>query len=153
MSKSGFVIVPLVLVVLAGLLITGGWAIHRIGWTEGYAVGTGVAAGEASAVPYAPTGLSYIGLFLTAGLAFVVLMGLASKLIGLWAFRTFAGPWMMAPRRPVGAAGPNGERWAAHWHTPHRHMPPWCWGWEQAAEEKSGDAAPGTKQAGSDKPS
>jgi flagellar biosynthesis protein FliQ len=150
MSKSTLVLVPLLLVVVAGLLITGGWAIHRIGWTEGYAVGAGVAAGEASPVPYAPTGLSYIGLFLTAGLAFVVLMAFVSKLMGLWAFRTFAGPWMLAHKRPVGPSGPNGERWAAHWHRYPRHAPPWWWGWEQPGEEQSGDAVPGTKGAGSE---
>jgi flagellar biosynthesis protein FliQ len=152
MSKSTLALVPLLLVVLAGLLITGGWAVHRIGWTEGYAVGRGVAAGEVNSVPYAPTGLSYVGLFLTAGLALVVLMALVSKLIGLWAFRTFAGPWMMAHRRAVGPSGPNGERWTAHWRTPHRHVPPWCWDWEQATEEKRGEAGPGTEQTGAEKP-
>ena len=151
MSKSSFVLVPLLLVVGAGLLITGGWAIHRIGWTEGYAVGVGVAAGAVSPVPYAPTGLSYVGLFLTAGLAFVVLMALVSKLIGLWAFKTVAGPWMMAHRPPVGPGGPNGERWAKHWHRPYRHVPPWWGDWQQAGEEKSGDAQPGTEGAGSEK--
>ena len=149
MSKSGFVIVPLVLAVVAGLLITGGWAVHRIGWTEGYSLGTGVAAGEASAVLYAPTGLSYIGMFLTAGLALLVLMAFVSKLVGLWAFKTFAAPWMLAHRRAAGPAGPNAERWAAHWHTPHGHMPPWCWGWEPATDEKSSDGTPGTKQTDS----
>jgi hypothetical protein len=151
MSRSSFVLVPLLLVVVAGLLITGGWAIHRIGWTEGYAVGRGVAAGEVSSVPYAPTGLSYVGLFLTAGLAFLVLMAFMSKLIGLWAFKTVAGPWIMAHGPVDGPVGPDGERWARYWHRPHRHMPPWWWGWEQAAEEKSGETGPSTEGAGSEK--
>lgn len=148
MSKSSLVLLPLMLVVVAGLLITGGWAIHRIGWTEGYAVGTGVAAGQMSSVPYAPTGLSYVGLFLTAGLAFLVLMAFMSKLIGLWAFRTFAGPWMTAHRPAVGPSGPNGERWAKDWHRFHRHVPPWWWGWEQPESVKD-EASGSSDSAGS----
>jgi hypothetical protein len=150
MSKSSLVLLPLVLVLVAGLLITGGWAIHRIGWTEGYTVGTGVAAGQVSSVPYAPTGLSYIGLFLTAGLAFVVLMAFMSKLIGLWAFKTVAGPWMMAHGPLRGPVGPNGERWATHWHRPHRHAPPWWCGWEQPGEkqpESAKDEASGSSDS------
>jgi len=151
MSKSSLVMVPLVLVVVAGLLITGGWAVHRIGWSEGYAAGIGRAAGGVGSVPYAPTGLSYAGLFLTAGLAFLMLMGLLSKLVGLWAFRTFGAPLMMAHRRAAGPVRPNGERWAAHWHTPHRHVPPWCWGWGETGEAPptgdKGEASGGANSA------
>jgi hypothetical protein len=139
MSKNGLILVPLVLVVVAGLLIAGGWAIHRIGWTEGYAVGIGRAAGEVSLVPYTPTGLSYLALFLTAGLAFLMLMGLITKLIGLWVFKAFASPWMLAHRAPVGTGGRNGERWPEHGYGRHRHVPPWCWGWEESAGKPPAD--------------
>lgn len=153
MLKTRLLLVPLSFLVVIGLLIGGGWAIHRIGWTEGYAVGMGAAAGEVTAVPYAPTGFSYLGLFLTAGLAFLVLMALVGKLLGLLAFRTVAGPWMMAHRPPRGPMGPNGERWASYWHKHPHHMPPWCWSGEQAAEQKSADTGPGMDGASSEKPS
>jgi hypothetical protein len=139
MSKTYFVLVPLTMVILFGLLMGGGWAIHRIGWAEGYTAGTSVAAGEASIVPYAPIGLSRVVLFLTAGLAFLVFVAFVGKLLSLWAFKTVAGPWMMAggpSRQPV---GPNGEQWTRRWHRHPHHVPPWCWGWEQAPDETRGD--------------
>jgi hypothetical protein len=139
MSKSSLFLVPLVLMVVVALLIAGGWAIHRVGWTEGYSVGMERSVGEASSVPYTPTGLSYLALFLTAGLSFLMLMGLISKLIGLWAVKSLAGPWMMAHRAPVGGGARNGERWAEHWYGRHRHVPPWCWGWEESAGRPSVD--------------
>jgi hypothetical protein len=140
MSSTRLVLVPLILVILIGLLMGGGWAVHRIGWTEGYAAGAGAAAGEVTAVPYVPSGLSRVALFLTAGLAFLVFIGFVGKLLRLWAFGTIVGPWMKAggPWRHA-PVGPNGERWASHWRHFHGHVPPWWWGWEQpAAEEREG---------------
>jgi hypothetical protein len=138
MSSTRFVLVPLILVILIGLLIGGGWAVHRIGWTEGYAAGAAAAAGEVTIVPYAPGGLSRVALFLTAGLAFLVFVGFVGMLLRLWAFKAVAGPWMMAggPWRKA-SVGPNGERWASHWRHFHRHAPPpwWC-GWEQPSGEE-----------------
>jgi hypothetical protein len=140
MSKSSLVFVPLVLVIMVGLLIMGGWAIHRIGWTEGYAVGAALAAGEANPVPYAPTGLSYVGLFLTAGLAFLILVAFTGKLLSLWAFRGIAGSWMRA-HAPMGSrVAPHGEDWAAHWHRYHRHVPPWWY------KGQPGDTSPEGEQ-------
>ena len=153
MLKTRLLLVPLSLLVVIGLLIGGSWAIHRIGWTEGYAVGMGAAAGKVTAVPYAPTGLSYLGLFLTAGLAFLLLVTVTGKLLGLLAFKTVAGPWMRAHSPLRGPMGPNGERWAKHWHGHPHHVPPWCWGGEPPAEEKSGETGQSTDGAGSGKAS
>jgi hypothetical protein len=138
MSKTRFLLVPLIMVILIGLLIGGGWTIHRIGWSEGYAA----AAGEVSVVPYAPTGLSRVALFLTAGLAGLVFVAFVGMLLRLWAFKTFAGPWMLAggPWRHA-PVGPNGEHWASHWRHFHRHAPPW-WCWEEPEEgEREGQEA------------
>jgi hypothetical protein len=136
MSKTRFLLLPLVMLVIIGLLIGGGWAIHRLGWTEGYAVGTRVAAGEMSAVPYAPSGISYLALFLTAGLAFLVLIAFIGTLLRLWAFKTVGGPWMMHHGPWKAPVGPHGEHFERHWRSFHRHAPPGWWGWEQPSDEE-----------------
>jgi hypothetical protein len=135
-SQTRYVMLPLVMLVIIGLLIGGGWAVHRLGWTEGYAVGTGVAGGEISAVPYAPGGLSYLGLFLTAGLAVLVLIGFTSKLLGLWAFKAVCGPWMMRHGPGKTPVGPHGEHFERHWRSFHRHAPPWWWACERPSDEE-----------------
>lgn len=147
MSKTRFLVVPLVMVIVVGLLVAGGWAIHRIGWTEGYAMATRTATGEVGAVPYAPSGLSYVALFLTAGLAFLLLMSFTGKLLGLWAFRTVAGPWMMAGGPWKAPPGRNAERWARRWHRHPHHMHPWCWGWDKAPSEGEEAQEAGTASA------
>jgi hypothetical protein len=148
MSRTRFLLLPLVMLVIIALLIGGGWAVHRVGWTEGYAVGTGVATGGTSVVPYAPVGLSYLALFLMAGLAFLVLITLTGKLLCLWAFSSIAGPWAIRHGPWKAPVGPHGEQCGSYWRSFHRHGPaPW-WGWEQADEEKSGDAEPGAEGAG-----
>jgi hypothetical protein len=137
MSRTRFLLVPLILVILIGLLIGGGWAVHRLGWSEGYMAGMRAATGEVNMVPYAPLGLGHVALFLTAVLAFLVLVGFMAKLLRLWAFGAIMGPWMMSggpwKHAPV---GPNGERWASRRRYYHRHAPPWWWGWEQPSDEE-----------------
>ena len=137
MSSTRLVLVPVILVILIGLLIGGGWAVHRIGWTEGYAAGAGAAAGEVTTVPYAPGGLSRVALFLTAGLAFLVFVAFVGKLLRLLVFGTIMGPWMKAggPWRHA-PVGPHGEHWAKHGHHFHGHAPPWCSGWEHPSDEE-----------------
>lgn len=135
MSRTRLVLVPLIMVILIGLLIGGGWAVHRIGWSEGYAAGVRAAAGEVTVVPYAPAGVGRVALFLAAGLAFLVFVAFVGKLLRLWAFGAMMGPWMMSggpwKNAPV---GPNGEYWASHRRHFHRHVPPW-WCWEHPSDE------------------
>jgi hypothetical protein len=92
---------------------------------------------EASTVPYAPYGLSYLGLFLTVGLVLLLLLATIGKLFGFWAWKAIAGPWMMGggPRRMARAR--RHKHWARHWHRHHGPMPPW--GWEEPSEK---DAEP-----------
>jgi hypothetical protein len=142
MSKTRFLIVSLAALIIIGLLILGGLAIHRIGWSQGYKVGQ-LAAGieEGATVPYGAYGFRYSGLFLTVGLVLLLLI-VVGKFFRFWAWKMAWGPWMMA-------GGPKGERWARqwarHWHRPHGPMPPWYWGWEEPSEEKAEGAEPDMK--------
>jgi len=139
MSKTRFLVVSLAALIIIGLLILGGLAIHRIGWSQGYKVGQ-LAAGveEGATVPYGAYGFRYSGLFLTVGLVLLLLI-VVGRFFRFWAWKMAWGPWMMA-------GGPRGERWARpharHWHRPHGPMPPWYWGWEEPSEEKAERAEP-----------
>jgi hypothetical protein len=142
MSKTRFLVVSLAALIILGLLILGGLAIHRIGWSQGYKVGQ-LAAGieEGTTVPYGAYGLRYSGLFLTVGLVLLLLI-VVGKFFRFWAWKMAWGPWMMAGGPWKMAHRPKGEHWARHWHRPHGPMPPWCWGWEEPSEEKAERAEP-----------
>jgi hypothetical protein len=134
MSKKWFVVKALATLIIIGLLILGGFTIHRIGWSQGYQMGQLVAGGEKGAV--APYGFGYPGLFLTVGLLLLLLV-----VIGKFLRLLIWGPWMMV-------GGPRYAHWARHWHRPHGHMPPWCWDWERPFEEKAEpDAETGNAEA------
>jgi hypothetical protein len=145
MSKIRFLVVPLAALIVIGLLILGGFAIHRIGWTEGYRMGQLADSGGGAVAPYESYGFGYPSLFLTVGLLLLALI-VIGKIFRFWAWKMAWGPWMMAGRPWRMAAGPKGERWArhwaSHWHRPHGPMPPWCWGWEEPSEEKAEQAEP-----------
>lgn len=141
MSKNWFLVKALAALIIIGLLILGGLAIHRIGWSQGYRVGQ-LAAGseEGVAVPYAAYGFRYSGLFVTIGLLLLLLI-VIGKFVRFWAWKMAWGPWTMAH-------GLKDERWARHWRRPHGPMPPWCWGWEESPEEKAKpDAETGAAEA------
>lgn len=135
MSKIRFLVVLLAALIVIGLVILGGLAIHRIGWSQGYKVGQ-LAAGseEGATVPYGAYGFGPSGLFLTIGLLLLLLI-MIGKFFRFWAWKMAGGPWMMA-------GSPEVKRWARHWHRPHGPMPPWCWGWEEPSEEKAEKAEP-----------
>ena len=133
MSKTRFLVVSLAALIIIGLLILGGLAIHSVGWSQGYKVGQ-LAAGseEGAAVSYGPYGFGYSGLFLTIGLLLLLLI-VVGKFFRFWAWKMARGPWMMAH-------GLKGERWVRHWRRPHGPMPPWCWGWEEPSKEETEEA-------------
>jgi hypothetical protein len=147
MSKAKFLVVSLAALIIIGLVILGGLAIHRIGWSQGYKVGQ-LAAGseEGAAVPYGPYGFGYSGLFLTIGLLLLLLI-VVGKFFRFWAWKMAWGPWKMARSPWMIAHGLKGERWARHWHRPHGPMPPWCWGWEEPPEGEAEKAEPGAETA------
>ncbi len=128
----------LTVLILVGLLVAGGSAIHRSGWTQGYMMGR-LSAGDEAAVPFMPYGypgrgfglshsLCCVGPLLTIGLLFLLLI-MAGK---FFRFRA----WKLAD-------GPKGKDWAKHWHRHHGTKPPWhWWGWDESSEEESEAAAP-----------
>ena len=148
MSKTRFLVVSLAALIIIGLVILGGLAIHRIGWSQGYKVGQLAAdIEEGATVPYGAYGFRYSGLFLTVGLILLLLI-VVGKFFRFWAWKMAWGPWMMAGGPWKMAGGPRGERWARHWHRPHAHVPPWGWDWEEPSEEKAKpDAETGTAEA------
>lgn len=118
MFRKRFWVVPPAALIIVDLLILGGFAIHRISWSQGYRMGQlAVGGGGDAVVPYAPYGFGRPGLFFTVGLLFLLLIAIG-KFLRFWA-------WKMA-------GGPMGRYWARHWHRPHGPMPPWCWvGWRR----------------------
>ncbi len=138
-----------VLGLLAGSLIVGGAAIHRISWSQGYAAGQMAEGGEESnVIPKMPPYMHYrghgypsrgfgLGSLFAIGMFFLLLVMIGKV------FR-----WMI-----FGKAMMHGGRWAKgtrhphHWgkrrrwrHGHPRHcgpVPPWCWDCEQAPEEQA----------------
>jgi hypothetical protein len=139
MSKNWLLVKVLAALIIIGLLVLGGLAIHRVGWSQGYKVGQLAVGGEEGArVPYAVYGFRYSGLFLTIGLLLLLLI-VVGKFFRFWAWKMAWGPGMMAH-------GPMSAHWARHWRRPHGPMPPWwCWGWEEPSEEKAEKAEPAAK--------
>lgn len=144
MSKSWFLVRALVALIVIGLLVVGGLAIYRTGWSQGYAAGQLAVEGEEVATtPYPHYGFGYVGrpfgfapFLLGAGLLFLLLVAVG-QLFRLLAWKKVmaGGPWP-----PM----------AMHWHRFHgpvSHGPtsPWCWEWEQSSEEKAERAGPDAK--------
>jgi len=133
MSQTRFPLFPLAILIIIGLLIMGGFSIHRISWMDGYKTGQLVARGADGAVmPYPPYQSGCGGPLLTLGVIFLLFL-VVGKFFRFWAWKMARGPWMMAH-------GLKGERWARHWHRPHGPMPPWCWGWEEPSKEETEEA-------------
>ncbi len=135
MSTRWFLVRAVVAVVVIGLLVMGGLAIHRMGWSQGYRMGQLAVEGEDIATaPHTYYGFGYggrpfgFGPFLCgAGLLFLlfVAVGQIFRLLA-WKKVMGRGPWPMATR----------------WHGMHGPMPPWCWYWEKPSEEKTEKAEP-----------
>jgi hypothetical protein len=130
MSRARFPLVLLAALIIMGLVILGGFAIYRIGWSEGYRMGQlATGAGEGIVVAYAPYGPGLGGVLLTVGVVFLLLL-----VIGRF-FRFLA--WRAMWQRWKVTGGPKSEYWTKHWHRRHGPEPPWCWDWEEPAEEKA----------------
>ena len=132
MSQSRFPLFPLAVLIIIGLLIMGGFAIHRISWLDGYKTGQLVARGaDGTVMPYPPYQPGCGGLLLTLGVIFLLLI-VAGKFFRFWAWK---GAWGSGAT----PGGPKSQRWVKHWHRhrPHGPMPPWCWDWEEPSEEET----------------
>jgi hypothetical protein len=139
--STRFLLISLLAIAIIGAVVVGGWAIHRAGWAQGYALGQAAASGEGG-VP-APYGSALAVLLLWGtGLFFTVavlalLIGIIGKVFGVWALRT------------VMAGGPGRDYWASRWHRAHGARHPWCWSWEGPSEQKTekADGPAGTGDA------
>jgi hypothetical protein len=143
MSKKSFVWRGLAALVLIGLLIVGGLAVHYVAWSRGYAAGQLAAEGEeAATLPYLLHGYGFApyrfggGLLPTIGLLllFLVFIGVIGKLVRFVFWGAAFHPMM---------AGPWARNWhrKAYRHWAHGPVPPWSWDWGESPEE-AGDAEP-----------
>jgi hypothetical protein len=127
-------------VILLGTLVVGGFAIHRLGWSQGYTAAELTAQGEEAPTPpltppgWRPVGFARGGLLLSLflGLLFLAFVG---KLLRLIMWGAMAGPMMHWHAR------------GGFWHPRHwarGTMPPghgpWC-GWPHEASPRSEDRA------------
>lgn len=155
---------PVIAILLIGLLFAGGYAIHRAGWMQGYAMGL-VAQGGQDAAPYAfgPWGYGYPGHFfghspslLGFGLLIVIMvLVMVGKCVAYLLFcrdaRRFKWAATGAGKPPFEGApegmpmyGPAAPMWARHWHRMHHgwgHVPPWFCEERDEPEEDKGQAA------------
>jgi len=144
MSKKWILWRVLATLLLVGLVIAGGVATYRAGWSQGYGIGQAAVAGEEGVTLPSPDlgrierPLMFMPFLFGAGLLFKIVLGLVflaviGRLIRfiVWgaAFRPMMhGPWsyMRGPR-------------AAHWHRGSRMrgpMPPWCWNWDEPSDDE-----------------
>jgi len=141
MSHKRFLPVALTALIVIGLLIMGGSAIYRNGWSQGYMTGRLAAGGDdGAALPYAPYGLPgryhgfspflcCLGPVFTVGLLFLLLIAVG-KFFRFWAWKKADGP-----------EGRNwAKHWSEHWHRHHGPMPPWCW--EKPSPEEADEVKP-----------
>ena len=149
MFRRRYLWVPVVGLILIGLLVAGGFAVHQMAWSRGYAMGqaAGVEEGEALVRP-SPFGWGHPGRYygyspLGSGFGIVVKLFLVILAIG-FLFKLFGfAMWMlMGPRvrrYHIGRRRPRG------WHPHHRFPPHWYWDWEEADEDETHDAEPADK--------
>jgi hypothetical protein len=115
-------------VVLIGLLVAGGFAVHRLGWSQGYGAAELTAQGEeAPTPPLAPPGWRPVG-FARGGLLVALLLGLLffafiGKLLRVIMWGAMAGPAMCWHAR--------GGSWRHPRHWMHGPMPPWYGPWDE----------------------
>lgn len=134
-SRNWFVWRAVAMVVLIGLLVAGGFAIHRLGWSQGYAAAELAAAGEEAPTPplappgWRPVGFAYwpLGGLLVALLVGLVLLAFVGKLLRLVLWGSMTG---------LAAGGPaRAGLWRHHWHPMHGPVPPWYGPWPERPGE------------------
>jgi len=141
-DRNWFVWRAVAVVVLLLVLAVGGFAAHRVGWSQGYAAAELAAEGEeAPTPPLAPPGWRGVEFARGGGLLISVFLGLLfftfiAKLVGFVVWGWMAGPAMS--RRAM-AGG-----WGHPWHCRHGPVPPWHAGWY---EQAGGSAPAGEDQA------
>jgi hypothetical protein len=133
-SRNWFVWRAVAAVVLLGLLVGGGFAIHRLGWSQGYAAAELTAQGEEAPTPplahpgWRPVGLARGGLLVSVLLG-LLFFGFVGKLLRVIMWGAMAGPAMYHPAM--------GGPWRHPWHWMHGPMPPGYGPWCQQPNERS----------------
>lgn len=130
-------------VVLVALLVAGGFAVHRLGWSQGYAAAELAAEGEEPPTPplaspgWRAIGFAYrpLGGPLVALLLGVVFLALVGRLLRVVLWGAIAGPAMA--RHWLGGPGRQ------HWHRMHGPVPPWYGPWSQQSGEGPRDSDEG----------
>jgi len=152
MSKKGFWWRALAVLILVGLVIAGGFTVHYLAWSQGYAAGQVVGEGEEIATPpYLPRGFGHYGrpaaFMFGAGLLVKCVLGLiffavVFKLIRFIVWGAAFGPAMCGPwpkHLHGGHRGRARRRYRRHWaHGPP--VPPWFCDWDEAEEEEGAEA-------------
>lgn len=126
-GRNWFVWRAAVAVVLIGLLVAGGFAIHRLGWSQGYAAAERAAQGEEAPTPplappgWRPTGFGRGGLLISLllGLLFFALAGKLLRFI-VWGAMTgpamgwhaMGGSWRRPRHWMHGSVPPPYRRWS-----------------------------------------
>lgn len=155
MFRRRFLWVPVVGLILIGLLVAGGFAVHQLAWSRGYAMGqaAGVEEGEALVRP-SPFAWGHPGRYygyspLGSGLGIVVMLFLAILAFGFFCKICGFVMWMlMGPRvRRYRTAWRRPRRWHPH----HGFPPHWHWDWEEADDDAAQDAEP-AKDAEAEEP-
>jgi len=121
MFRGRFFTTALAFLVLTTLLLAGGYALARAGWSQGYSAGLQAGGSEIAPVvpfrPYGPLALGFFPLFCGFGLLFF---------FGLFVLRfLFFGRRAWRWRQH---GGPEGGPWMGPWgrgHGEHGHRPPW----------------------------
>ena len=123
-SRYWFVWRAVATVVLLGLLVAGGFAVHRLGWSQGYAAAELADRGEEMPTPplarpgWRPVGFARGGLLLTSLLLGFLFLAFVGKLLRVITWGAMAGPAM--------AWHGTGRTWRHPWHCMHGPVPPWC---------------------------
>jgi hypothetical protein len=141
MSTKWFWVRVIVALILIGLVVVGGYAAYRTGWSQGYTAGQLMAEGERGTTmppgfgypmhPFVFAPYSGAGLLLTVVLA-LLFFAVIGKLIRfvIWGpvwRHAMTGPW---------------ARHSARWHRMHGPVPPGWWGFEEPPEEWTKTAKP-----------
>jgi hypothetical protein len=133
-SRNWFLWRAIATVALLGLLVAGGFAIHRLGWSQGYAAAELSAQGEeAPTPPLAPPGWRPVG-FARGGLLVPLLLGMlflafVGRLLRVIMWGAMAGPAM--GWHAMGGSWRHPRPWM------HGPVPPWCGPWNEQRGERS----------------
>jgi hypothetical protein len=140
MYRGRFLAVALTALVIIGLLAIGGAALHRAGYSQGYAMGIQATGREGGPVVF--YGWGFLPLLCGTGLFF--LAGLF--LLRLLVFGVFFRTWKMA-------GGPHYGHWGKHGHRRHGRMPPWYADRQQPSEEPVEKAEPDAESGATERES